>query len=331
MRHPFVCRPLGRNLLAATLVGAAFAAASFPAKADGLTAAEILDQFNGVVTGVFSTTSDVEGRLVAGTIKNTNSATFYTKPNALDGASTFQAVNGVTIQSCPSCNVNSGGSVDFVNSSKGSFNFNAGGGHPKGSLVQNAPAYAMSDFTTPLNALETQLAALTPNSTVNASDPNKFTFTISPMNGLAVFDVPVSELSLAKNIIFKNLSKSDTIIINVTSATPDWSYTQTGNFNAPSTTFSDQTIWNFVGATTLSFTSWHGAVLAGDASVTNSSPIEGMLYAASFTGGGELHDRPFTGSLPTPVPEPSTWAMMGLGFLGLALMGRRLRRRSAVA
>ena len=31
------------------------------------------------------------------------------------------------------------------------------------------------------------------------------------------------------------------------------------------------------------------------------------------------------------VPEPSTWAMMGLGFLGLAFAGRRARRRSPAA
>jgi hypothetical protein len=42
----------------------------------------------------------------------------------------------------------------------------------------------------------------------------------------------------------------------------------------------------------------------------------------------------FSGSLSTSasaVPEPSTWAMLGLGFLGIGAMSRRVARRSAIA
>lgn len=81
----------------------------------------------------------------------------------------------------------------------------------------------------------------------------------------------------------------------------------------------------------MSVKGWYGAVLAGDATVANSSAMNGLLYAENFTGGGELHDFPFQGTLASAVPEPSTWAMMGLGFVGLGLMSRRLRRRPAVA
>jgi choice-of-anchor A domain-containing protein len=289
------------------------------AMAATITAGEILDQFNAVVTGDFQTSADVEGRLVAGTIKNGQSSTYYLNPRG--GASSFQAINALTIQSCPNCNVNNGGSVNYVNSNAGNFNFNGGG-----SVAQDNPSFSMSDFTTPLNALEKQLGALSSNSTVNASDPNNFTFNLSPVNNVAVFNVTVEELSTARNFVFSNLSSKDTIIINVTDATPGWSYTQSANFNAPSSTFNSQTIWNFEGATSLNLTYWHGAVLAGDAAVTNSSPIEGMLYAASFNGHGELHDYPFTGTLPGAVPEPSTWAMMGLGFAGLGFLGLRSRK-----
>ena len=87
-------------------------------------------------------------------------------------------------------------------------------------------------------------------------------------------------------------------------------------------------IWNFEDATGVNVKFWHGAVLAGDASVTNSSPMEGFLYAKNFTGGGELHDFPFDGTVPGAVPEPSTWAMMALGFAGLGFLG--FRRRKAV-
>ena len=85
-------------------------------------------------------------------------------------------------------------------------------------------------------------------------------------------------------------------------------------------------IWNFEDATSVNVKSWHGAVLAGDASVTNSSPMEGFLYAENFTGGGELHDFPFQGIVPGAVPEPSTWAMMAIGFAGLGFLGLRGRK-----
>jgi PEP-CTERM motif len=35
--------------------------------------------------------------------------------------------------------------------------------------------------------------------------------------------------------------------------------------------------------------------------------------------------------LPSPVPEPSTWAMMVLGFLGLGFAGYRGAKTKAVA
>jgi len=59
--------------------------------------------------------------------------------------------------------------------------------------------------------------------------------------------------------------------------------------------------------------------------------MEGFLYAKNFTGGGELHDFPFEGSVPGTVPEPSTWAMMAIGFASLGFLGVRGRRKAATA
>ena len=311
---------LRRGAAIVVLAAPMVAAASLPARSEVITAGEILDQFNAVVTDDFSSNSDVEGRLVAGTIDNSGSSSFYTNPNPSSSPSSFQAVNALTISACPSCNVNNGGSVNTINSNSGSFNFNGGG-----SAGTDNPTFAMSDFATPLNALETQLGGLASNSTVSSPNSNSLVFDVTPVKGVAVFDMTAAELEGGAgdnyNITFTNETSAKTIIINVS-----------GNFTEPSgqnfngdTYLNEHVIWNFEGATSLGFKYWHGAVLGGVATVTNSSPIEGFLYAKDFNGMGELHDFPFEGALPGVVPELSSWAMMALGFAGLGFV--RLTRR----
>ncbi len=49
-------------------------------------------------------------------------------------------------------------------------------------------------------------------------------------------------------------------------------------------------------------------------------------YVHSLVG-NELYNEVL--SLPTPVPEPSTWATMALGFVGLGFAGYRSSRKGA--
>jgi choice-of-anchor A domain-containing protein len=311
-----------RSIVTVALVAPVFVAA-LPAHAAVISANDILDQFNAVVTNNFSTNSDVEGRLVAGNINNGGSSTFYENPNSSSAPSSFRGVNALTIQNCPSCNVNNGGGVNFVTSNHSSFNLNGGG-----TIAQNNPSFAMSDFTTPLNALQTNLAGLTSNSTFNGSDPNSLVFNVTPVDGTAVFDITGAQLGAGNyNITFSNAASATTIVINVAG-----SFTEGGGENFNGNAFlNEHVIWNFEDATSVNVKSWHGSVLAGDASVTNSSPMEGFLYAKNFTGHGELHDFPFQGSVPGAVPEPSTWAMMAIGFAGLGFLGVRGRRKAVTA
>jgi choice-of-anchor A domain-containing protein len=310
--------------VAAVALTAPVLVTALPAHAAVITADEILGQFNAVVTNNFSTNSDVEGRLVAGNINNSTSAPFYANPNPLSAPSSFKGVNALTIQSCPSCNVNHGGGVNFITSNSGTFNLNGGG-----SVAQNNPAFAISDFTTPLNGLQTALAGRTANSTVMSPNSNSLVFGVTPVDGVAVFDMTGAQLAGGPgdnyNITFSNETLASTIVINVTG-----SFTEGGgeNFNGD-TYLNEHVIWNFEDATSVNVKSWHGAVLAGDASVTNSSPMEGFLYAENFTGHGELHDFPFQGTFPGAVPEPSTWAMMAIGFAGLGFLGFRSRKTAA--
>ncbi len=292
--------------------------AALPAKADVISVNDILTQFNAVVTGNFTSGHDVEGRLVAGNING--GATFYNNPRS--GASSFQAVNAININNCGTCNIDNGGAANYVSTNTGAF----------GNVVHQDPNFAMSDFTTPLNNLVGQLSGMTANNTVDASDMNNFKFNVTTVtDGYAVFDLSdptiVSKLENASNITFVNETSANTIVINVTAS----SFAQGGgsNFNGD-TYLNEHVIWNFEDATSLSFKYWHGAVLGGDADVTNSSPIEGFLYAKDFTGNGELHDYPFAGTIPS-APEASTWAMMLLGFSGLGFAAYRRSRKTAVA
>lgn len=88
-----------------------------------------------------------------------------------------------------------------------------------------------------------------------------------------------------------------------------------------------QVIWNFVNATRIDFTRMvHGSVIALDALVTNTTPIEGSMAVGRFDQGGEVHLGTYAGgnSLLGVVPEPAVWAQLIVGF---GLVGAFMRRR----
>ena len=181
------------------------------------------------------------------------------------------------------------------------------------------------------------MSALAANSTSVATQ-NSLTFDVTPNAAdIAVFKITAAVLGGASssNISFRNLSEADpnlTIIINVTGGS-SFAEGQGSNFN-PDPYTDEHVIWNFGGFTSLNFKSWGGAVLAGDATVTSSSQMDGFLYAANFDGDGELHNYdPNITTLGSEsgsraAPEPSTWAMIVTGFAALGYAGRRRRQPS---
>lgn len=310
---------LTRSLATCILLLAANAALAGP-----LTSNEILTQFNAVVSNDFSTASDVEGRLV--TTNLIRGATFYNNPRG--AASDYAAITAVNIGNVHG-NVNNGGSVNYQASNAGHFNLNGGG-----KSVQT-PGFAMADFTNPLDALALQLYGMEANSTINASDPNNFTFHINGgADSTAVFSLTTAQLAGAANINFSGAA--NTIIINISGD----AYNSNANFNDNSN-LKSHIIWNFVDADNLQFRSWHGAVLAGGATVGSGSQMQGFLYAKNFTGNGELHDFGFAGNLPPAdlpptdsppsgeVPEPSSIALLGAGMVLLLARRRRTPARLA--
>ncbi|RBP12274.1 putative secreted protein with PEP-CTERM sorting signal/choice-of-anchor A domain-containing protein [Roseiarcus fermentans] len=309
-------------------LASAASAAAVPASAETLTAQDILEQFNDVFTTTFTSGHDVQGRSVAGTI--TGGAQFYTQGYGGDAppGSDFQAVNAVdTTAGCNGCKINNGGSLNTTGTNAASFIFNGGG-----SAKQNEPAFVMSDFTVPLNALESTLSGLAANN-VNPTDTNQYYFDANHVynDGIAVFSVSASTLQTAATIGV-DVGSASTVVINVTGSsgfgfTPQANFTYGGSVSSQKTV-AQHVIWNFEDAGSLSMDrDWSGAFLAGRAAVSNSVSIDGFLYAYSFNGSGELHDWPFAGVLPpTGVPEPSTWAMLIAGLAGAVFVGRRRPR-----
>ena len=150
------------------------------------------------------------------------------------------------------------------------------------------------------------MLGLAANSTATIT-ANSITFNVAPVDNMSVFDITASQLETPNasiNFDFNGAQGPLTgIIINVTGAT---SFNELSSMNFNPTTYEDEhVIWNFDGFTSLSFYQWGGAILAGDATVSNQNALNGFLYAENLTGNGELHDYPLLG-----VPEPSTWAML---------------------
>jgi choice-of-anchor A domain-containing protein len=284
--------------------------------AEAETAQEILSTFNLVTTGDVSTTQDIVGNAVVG--------------GSLSGASFF--AGGSNVPASPeldlygtlenAINLNAGGDLYYngaINPPNVGFN---GGGSQKPLDTTTNP---LSDYTAPLEALSTQLENLTP--TLGTSIVNG-TFKANGATGIVVFDITALQLEtdLANNQVTFSGTGVTSFIINVE-----------GNFTEPSSTnfntAQEDALFNFYDATSVTLGNWKTSILApkADLSISNGF-VTGSVFAASFSGGGELHnDNLFNGALPSSAPETSTWAMMLAGFAGLGFVGFRRSRKEPVA
>ena len=284
--------------------------------AEAETAQEILSTFNLVTTGDVSTTQDIVGNAVVG--------------GSLSGASFF--AGGSNVPASPeldlygtlenSINLNAGGDLYYngaINPPHVDFN---GGGSQKPLDTTTNP---LSDYTAPLEALSTQLENLpaTPGTSIVSG-----TFEANGATGIVVFDITALQLEtdLANNQVTFSGTGVTSFIINVE-----------GNFTEPSSTnfntAQEDALFNFYDATSVTLGNWKTSILApkADLSISNGF-VTGSVFAASFSGGGELHnDNLFNGALPSSAPETSTWAMMLAGFAGLGFVGFRRSRKEPVA
>jgi choice-of-anchor A domain-containing protein len=147
-------------------------------------------------------------------------------------------------------------------------------------------------------------------------------------SGLQVFNLDAADLLNANTLSIDQIADGATILINVNGATA-------GLVNMGMDAlmpYSDNILFNFYNAEDLRLDSVgiKGSILAPGADVTNEwggwGHIDGTLIASSYNAHIEQHDNPFDGG--TPVPEPGTFLITGLGLLGMAGFLRRGRRRN---
>ncbi|WP_051431889.1 choice-of-anchor A family protein [Rhodovibrio salinarum] len=296
-----------------------------------MTTTEILDQFNLVVFGDLSGTSEVEGRSLIGGNLTGGSMTFNTRAAPI---STFdELIVGGNVSGGGFKNLNNGGdatvggNVQNMNLN-GNGTLNLGGavtGTVHAGTVNANQAVTIPDFQAALQKTSADLAGLAGVAPGLSGNRGLFNTAIPDGNDLAVYNVDTSFFD-AINEIELGLNGATTVVINVTGT---GALTISDNFLGGPFALADNILWNFSDVTSLTFgTQFFGSVLAPNAAVTNTSPIEGSLIADSLVLNGEVHQQPFAGDLPTTrVLGPGTLVLFGGGLLALGAVGRRRHGR----
>jgi choice-of-anchor A domain-containing protein len=188
--------------------------------------------------------------------------------------------------------------------------------------------------------LSSYLAGLTATSAMTYSaDGQAAIFNAGAGTGVAVFNLANLD-QLFKNrsrLEFANPTTYDTVIVNV--AGTNVSLGNTINFQAVDG-LGTKVIWNFYQAETLDFgaKAFYGSVLAPNAdakigtllqgsAVFDTLDQKGVIKMGNYGGGLTVEPPKVLASILTPVPEPSMWAMMIVGF---GAIGAVIRRRRAL-
>ncbi|HWK36533.1 choice-of-anchor A family protein, partial [Sphingomonas sp.] len=261
------------------LIGAAIAAtATSAAFASPVVGTDALREWNLIVLGDLTSSSEVEGRTFVGGNLSGNSSNYQIStpapsPTGQPGLIVVGDVTGGTK------NLNNGSGAIVGGNVTSGFNLNGaaqtvqvGGTISNTNVNQNTVQSGLANsgsFLSDLTLQKTVLAssmtdlsqsmgALTSNSALTISG-NRGTFNATPnADGIAVFNIAASDLDRIGEIQF-NLNGADTAIVNVSGA----AITLNDNFLGGTNGLGEHVIWNFPDATTLGLTTaWGGSILA---------------------------------------------------------------------
>ena len=352
---------MGRSkfLLAASL-GAAAIAMPHQAQAQVVTGLDALRNWNLIVLGDLTSSSEVEGRTyVTGNltgnssnyqIKTPSNATVTGLPgltvvgNVTGGAKNLNNGSGAVVGGNVDSGFNLNGAPQTVKVGGTIANTNVNSNTVNSGLATSDPSFTAdlqlqaSVLDTSMHGLSQDLAALDANSTATFSG-NRATFNATPgTDGVAVFQISAADLDKIGEIQF-NANGADTVVVNVSGK----NITLNDNFLGGTSGLGENVIWNFSEAETLDLsTAWGGSILAPDADAHTRNYVEGSAVFGSLVQDGEFHLGTYGGSYnppsnpgggggdPTPVPEPGTMLLFVIGAGGLLYVARR-RRQVATA
>lgn len=272
------------------------------------------DGYNVFVFNSLQTSSDIGGRVAAGT---TLGGTFDAGTHLLSSPASYDLVAGVGIQAGSQVKVNSAGNAYVPNGAAGSNIIMNGGGALVTTGVSPIDFAAAKSYFYQLSSQLSQLQTTGSivNGALNASS-----------SGLNVFNLTATEYLALSSIN----TAGGTVIINV-SGTPGLNQTNMvvdGQQNTAGSTVAGKVLFNFFeDASTLTLANvMGGSVLAPSATVAGSFQYNGTIIANALNFTGEIHgDGEFNGTDPVPTPEPAACGLAGLGLLGLGLLRKSHR------
>lgn len=338
------------GLMAVANAGTASAALVGQSVSTGIAA---LKEWNVVAFNNFSTANHVGGRsLVGGNLNVTNgvvamggtgtgNSSYGTAAVTVAGSANFNnaSVNGAGVQVggnlTGNFNNNGGGAVQVGGTAQSQQNFSVQGN--QGANFTNTLISQANDIKASLTSLSSNLAALANTGDVLVGgDSNNQSITVSG-TGLKVLNWSEAMFEGNQNQqLAVTIPSGATLVINVAGTDIDFNR----NFNTY--TNMSNVLFNFYEATTVDIgRQFSGSILGVFADITggNSGNIDGGVFGKSVTqnANGEIHNVPFQGDLSSvggsvvsTAPEPSTWAMLILGFGLVGLAMRRRERRALV-